>query len=161
MPNKARETLVRAIGTAVHNYREATDAFNDAACAYMGINRTDLRCAEVIARRGPIAASDLAEAAGLTRGAITTVLDRIEAAKIARRRPDPHDRRGVLVDLTEQGHKSIETLWGEYFRSLGSFYARYSEAELQTILEFLERACLTHQQQAERIKKLRKRSRRQ
>jgi hypothetical protein len=46
---------------------------------------------------GPVTAGTLAEAKGLTSGAITGVIDRLERSGFARREPDPGDRRKVLV----------------------------------------------------------------
>jgi hypothetical protein len=46
----SRGELIRAIGDAVHLYQDATDAFDDAACAALGLNRTDLKCLNVIAQ---------------------------------------------------------------------------------------------------------------
>src|SRR5262245_11456141 len=80
-----RAELIAAIGTATQLYQDATDAFDDAACAALGLNRTDLKCLSVIAQRGPVAVGEIGKAAGLTRGAMTTALDRIEHAGYARR----------------------------------------------------------------------------
>lgn len=47
----------------------------------------------------------LSRSALVTSGAMTTRLDRLERAGLVERRPDPDDRRGVLVRLTGQGHQ--------------------------------------------------------
>lgn len=54
----------------------------------------------------PLSASALGDRLGLTSGSITTLIDRLVARKLARRRPHPTDRRGVLVELTKTGHSS-------------------------------------------------------
>jgi DNA-binding MarR family transcriptional regulator len=54
----------------------------------------------------PLSASALGDRLGLTSGSITTLVDRLVARKLARRRPHPTDRRGVLVELTKTGHGS-------------------------------------------------------
>ena len=50
----------------------------------------------------------LARWADLSSGAMTNRLDRLEQAGLVRRVPDPHDRRGVLVELTDAGRKAWE-----------------------------------------------------
>ena len=51
-----------------------------------------------------LSAGQLAESMGLSSGAMTNRLDRLEQAGLVRRLPDPEDRRGVLVEPTEAGH---------------------------------------------------------
>jgi DNA-binding MarR family transcriptional regulator len=54
-------------------------------CQKLGINRTDLRCLNIVDNQGPMTAGRLAELSGLTTAAVTTVLDRLERAGYARR----------------------------------------------------------------------------
>src|SRR5262249_21535723 len=61
------------------------------------INITDLQCLAVVVSGGPMPAGQIAEAAGLTTGAITGVLDRLEKAGLVQRESDPADRRRVIV----------------------------------------------------------------
>lgn len=53
-------------------------------------------------------ATQLAKATGLSSGAMTNRIDRLEDRALVRRQPDPNDRRGVLVALTGSGRKTIE-----------------------------------------------------
>ena len=69
----------------------------------LGLNRTDTRCLDIIERLDGVSAGRLASEAGLSTGAVTTVLDRLERAGYARRVQDPGDRRRVLVELTPAG----------------------------------------------------------
>ncbi|SEB74694.1 MarR family transcriptional regulator [Beijerinckia sp. 28-YEA-48] len=121
-------------------FQDATDAFDDTAAVALGLNRTDLKCVSIIVRHGPVAAGDIARYTGLTRGAMTTALDRIERAGYARRRPDPNDRRGVLMELTEKGREALDAIWGVYIREADTFFAGYTTAELETIRRFLVHA---------------------
>jgi DNA-binding MarR family transcriptional regulator len=51
-----------------------------------------------------LSASALGDRLGLTSGSVTTLVDRLVARKLARRRPNPTDRRSVLIELTKTGH---------------------------------------------------------
>lgn len=73
---------------------------NRAAADLVGLNQTDWDCIDVLDWTGPIPAGELARWVGLTSGAITGVLDRLERAGLARRVSDPTDRRRVIVELT-------------------------------------------------------------
>jgi DNA-binding MarR family transcriptional regulator len=150
-----RADLIRAIGGAVQLYQDATDAFDDAACAVLGLNRTDLKCLNVIAHREPVAVGEIGKAAGLTRGAMTTAIDRIEQAGYVRRLRHPDDRRGVLVELTDRGRKAIDAIWGEYVRNAEAFYSGYSTAELKCILRYLQEGCSAQEANMARIRSLR------
>ena len=78
--NYSKGALLAAVGDAVQAFQDATDEVDDAVSRRLGLNRTDLRCLSVLSRSGTVTASALAEASGLTRGAMTTALDRLEQA---------------------------------------------------------------------------------
>jgi DNA-binding MarR family transcriptional regulator len=64
-----------------------------------------------LGRMGPpyrMSATELARWVLLSSGGMTNRLDRMEEAGLLRRRPDPSDRRGVLVELTQRGRKVID-----------------------------------------------------
>ena len=77
----------------VRRSQNATDRFDSAVAEALGLNRTDMRCLDVIQREGAVTAGHLAEATGLTTGAMTVALDRLERAGYARRVRDSRDRR--------------------------------------------------------------------
>lgn len=140
MSSKNHEALVTAIGKAVQAFQDATDLFDEAAAARLGINRTDLRCLGVVAARGPVSVGEVGRAVELTRGAATTALDRVERAGYVRRVRHPQDRRGVLVEITQEGLDAAGAIWAPLVAAGGRMLAAYSEAELTTILRFLDEA---------------------
>jgi DNA-binding MarR family transcriptional regulator len=113
--------------------------YSQAVAARLGIHSTDLECLDWILR-GPVAAGALAEATGLTTGAITGVIDRLEKAGFATREPDPNDRRKVMVRALPAGLKQIGPLFAPMERSAMASLAKYSEKELLLILDFLHQA---------------------
>ena len=76
------------------------DALDDMTADHFGINRTDLRCVDVLRSSGPQTASSLAKAVGLSSGGLSIALERLEAAGYVERRPNDRDRRSVLVEAT-------------------------------------------------------------
>jgi DNA-binding MarR family transcriptional regulator len=82
----------------------------------------------------------LANALGFTTGGMTAVIDRLERAGYVRRRPDRRDRRKVVVEGTDQLAIREDEIFGELLRSTRAFVASYSESELVTIRDFLERS---------------------
>ncbi|MHB1599763.1 MAG: MarR family transcriptional regulator, partial [Acidimicrobiales bacterium] len=98
-----RQTLMRELRDALRAFLRAVDVFDEAVSERLGINRTDLRCLDLLEQHRPMTAGALAEASGITTGAMTFVLDRLEGAGFVRRQRDEGDRRRVLVDLEPEG----------------------------------------------------------
>ena len=121
-------------------HQNAQDAFDDAAGRVLGINRTDQRCMDLIDLHGSMTAGRLAAESGLSTGAVTTVLDRMERAGYVRRVRDTEDRRRVLVELTEEAGRRAGEIWGPIAVEAESFYAGYSDEQLAQLLEFLRQA---------------------
>jgi DNA-binding MarR family transcriptional regulator len=129
LPDQALAEL-RAFGADV-------DRLDGAAAVRLGLNRTDLRVMELLNRAGPLPASALATATGLTSAAVTTVIDRLAGRELVVRRYDPADRRRVLVEPTPRAADLSDELFAELLASLRELLAGYSDAELTTILSFV------------------------
>jgi DNA-binding MarR family transcriptional regulator len=99
----------------------------------------DLKCAEILIRLGPMSAGELGEKAGLTTGAITGIVDRLEKAGWAKRVADPNDRRRVSIHPGPQDTATVAGLYDSYMRSLTALLEHYSDPELALISEFIER----------------------
>ena len=135
-----RQRLLGELADAVRAGQRATDVIDDLAVALMGINRTDARCMDILDQHGRMSAGDLAQESRLTTGAITAVIDRLERAGLARRVPDPSDRRRVLVEPTEKALAFANELMVEPMRKLYVPMAeRYSDDDLRLILDFTRR----------------------
>jgi DNA-binding MarR family transcriptional regulator len=134
---KTKAELIGELLTAVRANQNATDQMDDAAARGMGVNRTDARCLDTIEQFGPITAGRLAEAAGLTTGAVTAVIDRLVTKGYLRRVPDPGDRRRVMVEATEELGRRAGRYYGPLAAQATPFLSRYSNADLATIADFL------------------------
>jgi DNA-binding MarR family transcriptional regulator len=125
---------------AFREYTSAVDAVNQIIAERMGINRTDHRVLEIVARRGPIAAGDLAKEGHLTTGAVTAVLDRLELAGYVKRIRDTDDRRRVLVEETPEGVEKAMRYYQPYINASFEAMAKYSAEELTVIRDFMRAA---------------------
>src|SRR5580704_16132559 len=74
----------------------AVVVFHDLVGRCLGVSATDRKCLDLLSR-GPVTAGELARFTGLTTGAVTGIIDRLEKAGYAERINDPNDRRRVLV----------------------------------------------------------------
>jgi DNA-binding MarR family transcriptional regulator len=127
------EELIRE----VRRSHAATDRFDQAVADALGINRTDMRCLDIVQLEGPVTAGRLAELTGLTTGAITTVIDRLEKAGFARRVRDPQDRRRVLVEMSAEAMRGADNFYGEQLAESERIYKRYTLEQLELLLEFV------------------------
>jgi DNA-binding MarR family transcriptional regulator len=114
-----------------------------AVAEQLGMNQTDLETLDLLTLDGPMPAGRLAELTGLTTGAITGVVDRLEKLGLAGREPDPADRRRVIVRALpppEPFRRCAEALYAPLAAAMEQLAARYDDAELAAIVDFLGRA---------------------
>ncbi len=140
--------LIGEIGLELEELRQAADRLDEVVATQFGLNRTDLRCLGVLYRRGRVTAGELADESGLTPGAITTVLDRMERAGYANRVADPSDRRRVLVISTAATREIGARLYGEVEVAGRSELEQRSVDELVVIRDYLRRTRLVYESQA-------------
>jgi DNA-binding MarR family transcriptional regulator len=116
-----------------------------AVAALLDLNHTDLRVLDFLGRTGdpksfagaPTTAGDLARASGLTTGAVTAVVDRLEEGGWVRRRPDPADRRRVVVELTDKAVQMTIDIYGPLKDRGAAKLAGFTVAELEVLLRGL------------------------
>ena len=132
--NDLIEKLIREYRTSSNQ----DDAFDSLAAECLGVSESDLRCLNIVENNGGISAGELAVEAGLTAGAVTGVIDRLEKIGYARRTPDPNDRRRVRVEVTPTFYRAAEPLWGPMAAEWQSMLARrFTIEELERITAFL------------------------
>src|SRR3954454_1764219 len=108
-----RKTKRQAIDELVAAFRASGNqdaAFDNLAAERLQVNRTDLHCLNAIENGGGLTAGQLASQTGLTTGAVTGVIDRLERAGLARRTPDPDDRRRVKVEVTPKFYARADVI---------------------------------------------------
>jgi DNA-binding MarR family transcriptional regulator len=114
--------------------------YSQAVAERLGIGSADLECLDIIALRGPTPAGAIAEAVGLTSGAITGVVDRLERAGLARRERSRQDRRVVMVRVLPAVERRVVPLFEPMEKAAASALADYSDEDLKLLLDFLRRA---------------------
>jgi DNA-binding MarR family transcriptional regulator len=135
-------------------HEAANDAFDEVACQKLGINRTDLRCLNIVDNEGPMTAGRLAELSGLTTAAVTAVLDRLERAGYARRVRDQEDRRQVIVEITPLLHERGAAIWGPLGDEATARLSRMPVHELEGVMEFFRYGIDLNERHIARIREL-------
>lgn len=110
-----------------------------------------MRTTDVLEREGAVSGGRLAEATGLTSGAITIAVDRLERAGMALRLADPADRRRVLVELTHEARKRARRFCLGHAELAEQLYRRYNEQQLELLLEFVRESREFNERQAARL----------
>lgn len=139
MARSRRNHLVQRIGIQLgRDLSTRTILFHQAIADCLGIAPTDHKCLGFIAEADhPVTAGELATMTGLTTGAITGVIDRLEAAGLAFRERDGHDRRRVVVKAAPTASERVAPLFDGLGRAALKITSRYSDEELEAIERYL------------------------
>jgi DNA-binding MarR family transcriptional regulator len=119
---------------------ERAALLQEAAAESLGLNATDLRCLALAAAEPGITASRLAELSGLTTGAITGVLDRLERERLVERQADPSDRRRILVRVLPDRAHEVDAVYEPVNEQIATVLSDFDEHQLQGIGDFVARA---------------------
>jgi DNA-binding MarR family transcriptional regulator len=115
----------------------ATILFRNALAKKFGLNLTESLCLTLLGTTGISSPTELSRQIGLTTGATTALLDRLEKRKFIRRKPNPADRRGVLIEFDEDYAKAAQEAVAGIQAAHRELIARYSAEELAVITDFL------------------------
>ncbi|WP_236003025.1 MarR family transcriptional regulator [Nonomuraea antri] len=127
--------------------RESSNAavmFHTAMGALLGLTMTEEKTLDLLQRRGPLTAGELAQHSGLAPATISGLIDRLQDKWLVRRVRDARDRRRVIVEINEaQLQERIAgagQMFGPFIAAMDELYARYSDEELELILGYVTRA---------------------
>ncbi|MFL5574657.1 MAG: MarR family winged helix-turn-helix transcriptional regulator [Gemmatimonadaceae bacterium] len=136
-----RSDLLEAIGRGGRELSATTIMFHTAIAEHLGLGATDHKVLDFVLRMGPSTAGQLAEITGLTTGAITGVIDRLEAAGYVKRVRDAKDRRKVLVHSTlgATGERRLTQLFASLAQGVMKLASSYNDEELAAIVDYLTR----------------------
>jgi DNA-binding MarR family transcriptional regulator len=150
----SKSGVIGEIAMELRQLQQSFDAFDEAAAARLGLNRTDLRCLDVVLGEGPVAAGRISAALKLSPAATTTVIDRLERAGMVSRSPDPGNRRRVLVAATDAARSAEAEIFVPVGRAGAEALRVYGADALAVILDFLRTARRVQEEQAARVRTL-------
>ena len=134
-----REEIIQAIIEKRREMSTETIMFHQAVADILGLHITDHKCLDLIYRYGAMPAGRLAELTGLTTGAVTGIIDRLEGAGYVRRTDDPKDRRRIIVEPTKnkKWERKIEAIFIPLHERMRKLLSSYSDSELAFLLDVL------------------------
>lgn len=133
-----REELTGEIQQRLIRFIAEVVLYNHAVSAKVGLGASDSQFMTLLQAYGPLTPRQLAEHTGLTSGTVTGVIDRLESHGFVTRRPDPGDRRKVVVTPSlEAIQDKLVPLYADQGERMQGVLASRSVEELRTISEFL------------------------
>jgi DNA-binding MarR family transcriptional regulator len=134
--SKARVALLRELEEAMRRSSAQGVIFGQTVANVAGISGSDLECLDFLNLEGRVTAGRLADVTGLTTGAITGVVDRLEKAGLVRRERDEADRRKVFIVTVPENIAGIGRFYVPMQQAMQKLWSTYSDAELQLLLRF-------------------------
>jgi DNA-binding MarR family transcriptional regulator len=135
-PSEDRAVRGQRLGDAARLASNAADLFDEEVAAFVGINRTDARCIDLIDFHGRVTAGELAQAASVTTGAVTTAVDRLVRAGLAVRERGLDDRRKVYIELSPEGQRLLRALYHPFKAGWVKQGMAFSDEALATMTQY-------------------------
>src|ERR671931_1038079 len=149
-----REEIIQAINEKLREMSTETIMFHQAVADTLGLHITDHKCLDLIYRFGPMPAGRLAELTGLTTGAVTGNIDRLEKAGYVRRINDPKDRRRTIVEPTRNKklERKLEVIFNPLSMRMHKLSSSYSDNELAFLLDVIAQFIEQTREESKRLR---------
>ncbi len=135
-----RTELLDTLDRVLRRVSAQSVLLSDTVASHVGVTPPILECLDLLFLAGPTTAGQLAEHAGLTTGAMTAVIDRLERNRFVRRTHDSRDRRRVLVEVLPRALERIQPLYEPLAAAMSRLHRSYDDKELEVIVDYLSRA---------------------
>jgi DNA-binding MarR family transcriptional regulator len=153
MPKQTKTELVDKVILGARQYGISNVLFRNLVGERLGVNVTDMECLGLLFHKGIATPSELARHTGLSSGATTAMLDRLEKSGLIERRPNPQDRRGTLIIPAKSGAEGVGPWFSSVRQAQNELVSSYSAEELQVISDFFERSAKMWEEEREKLQK--------
>jgi DNA-binding MarR family transcriptional regulator len=149
-----QEETIQAIIQKHRDMSTETIMFHQNVADALGLHITDHKCLDLIRQYGAMPAGRLAELTGLTTGAITGIIDRLEKAGYVRRANDPKDRRRTIVEPTQnkKWERKIEAIFIPFHERMRKLLSSYSDSELAFLLDVLSKSIELTREESKKLR---------
>ena len=138
MAEPTKINLMIRTNMAARDYGIQMTLFRNIIFEKLGVNATDMECLGFLLSKRISTPTELAKYTGLSSGATTAMLDRLEKGGFIERRPNPDDRRGTLIVLAKSGAEKVAPWFAPVGKAQDALISNYSEKELELISGFFE-----------------------
>jgi DNA-binding MarR family transcriptional regulator len=147
-----KQDLALQVVRGAREYSIGAVLFHQAAGQLLGLNVTDMKCLDIMTLKGSASPSELAQHTGLSTGATTAMIDRLENAGLVVRRSHPTDRRGTIVFLSRKAVHKLPVIFASLAKAMDSLVSAYSEKELRVLADFFAKAGVLWKEQREKLR---------
>jgi DNA-binding MarR family transcriptional regulator len=151
MTQHTKEDLKRQVLRGVREYGFGSVLFRHVIGERLGVNATDMECLGVLLFKGFTTPSELAQYTGLSSGATTAMLDRLEKSELIARRPNPKDRRSTHIVLVRETAEKLAPWFASLRSAQDQIVSRYSEAELELLADFFTRSVMMWEEERNKL----------
>lgn len=130
---------------------DAVVLFHEALGSLLGLSAADNKALGIVRREGPMSASELAARTGLTRGAVTGLVDRLEAAGLVHRTRDTADRRRLVISASAPTSPEVAAAVAGLQAGMAEVTSHFTPEQLLVIAEWVERTSAVLREQAAAI----------
>jgi DNA-binding MarR family transcriptional regulator len=149
-----KSTSVDSFKAASRKYSDTSILMHEAISRKAGLSGTDHKYLGLLIQEGPMTAGELSQRTGLTGGAITGLMDRLEKKKLAKREFDKEDRRKVFIVANEaNAMKLLSPLFKELQQKTAKLLNSYSDKEIEIIKKYMLDATEVMNEVLENLKK--------
>jgi DNA-binding MarR family transcriptional regulator len=150
-PRQRKSELGKQLHCLGRDLGTAALVFHQTVADRLGLNPTDHKCLELLHDAADPTAGDLAEWTGLTTGAVTGVIDRLERRGFVRREAHPTDRRKIIIRPIPERFDEVASLFSGLAEKMGRLSAGYSEAELAIVTDHMARSAEIFRSETQRL----------
>ena len=150
---ESRKQLVTQVIRGAREFSIGTVLFHRAVGQILGVNVTDMKCLDMMTLQGSATPSQLAAHTGLSSGATTAMIDRLERAGLVERQPHPKDRRGTILVLTEAAMRKLPSLFSSLGTAMETLVSSYPQKELAVLDDFFTKARVLWQEERAKLQR--------
>jgi len=149
-----REELIQAIIEKRREMSTETIMLHQSVADILGLHITDHKCLDLIRQYGAMPAGRLAELTGLTTGAVTGIIDRLEKAGYVRRANDPKDRRRTIIEpiRNKKWERNVEAIFIPFHERMHKLLSSYSDSELAFLLDVLTKSIELTREESKKLR---------
>ncbi len=147
-----RRELYQELNREARFSSSLTILFSQAVAERIGVHSTDIETMDLLHLLGPMTAGKLSEVTGLTTGATTRLIDRMERAGFVRRTHDTADRRRVIVEVVMENADRILPLFAAMGKRMGALWSEYNLEQLRVIADYFRKTNLIMSEENVRLR---------
>lgn len=152
------EQLVSNLIALIRKETRTATLFVQTVAESSGIHITDIKCLDFLTEAQSATAGDLAKVTGLTTGAITAVIDRMEKAGFIKRTADSNDRRKIIIKLLVEHPKHSQIVRSLFANQMPKILSEYTSEEIAIISDWNLKLISLFQDEIKKLKDLKQKN---